>query len=133
MKADGIRVEGLYTPGHTDDSYSFAMHDRVFTGDTLLIRGTGRTDFQNGDPGAQYDSLFNKLLVLPEDTLVYPAHDYEGRTSSSIGEEKRHNPRLQVKSRQAYIEQMDALVLDPPRLIDVAVPANQACGQPMGN
>lgn len=128
LKADGVRLEAIYTPGHTDDSYSFAMGDRVFTGDTLLIRGTGRTDFQNGDPGAQYDSLFNKLLVLPEDTLVYPAHDYEGRTSSSIGEEKRHNPRLQVRSRQAYIEQMDALVLDPPRLIDVAVPANLKCG-----
>ena len=107
------------------------MQDRVFTGDTLLIRGTGRTDFQNGDPGAQYDSLFNKLLVLPEDTLVYPAHDYEGRTCSSIGEEKRHNPRLQVRSRQAYIDQMNALDLDPPRLIDVAVPANRCCGLTM--
>jgi len=133
LKADGIRVKAIYTPGHTDDSYSFAMDDRVFTGDTLLIRGTGRTDFQNGDPGAQYDSLFNKLLVLPEDTLVYPAHDYMGCTSSRIGEEKRHNPRLQVKSRQAYIEQMDALVLDPPKLIDVAVPANRACGLTVGS
>ena len=128
LKADGIGVKALYTPGHTDDSYSFVMKDRVFSGDTLLIRGTGRTDFQNGDPGAQYDSLFNKLLVLPEETLVYPAHDYEGRTCSSIGEERRHNPRLQVKSRQAYIDQMDALDLDPPRLIDVAVPANRRCG-----
>ena len=98
LKADGVRLAALYTPGHTEDSYSFAMGDRVFTGDTLLIRGTGRTDFQNGDPGAQYDGLFNKLLVLPEDTPVYPAHDYEGRTSSSIGEEKRHNPRLPVRS-----------------------------------
>ena len=131
LKADGIAVKALYTPGHTDDSYSFVMQDRVFTGDTLLIRGTGRTDFQNGDPGAQYDSLFNKLLVLPEDTLVYPAHDYEGRTCSSIGEEKRHNPRLQVRSRQAYIDQMNALDLDPPRLIDVAVPANRCCGLTM--
>ena len=128
LKADGIGVKALYTPGHTDDSYSFVMKDRVFTGDTLLIRGTGRTDFQNGDPGAQYDSLFNKLLVLPEDILVYPAHDYEGRTCSSIGEERRHNPRLRVKSRQAYIDQMNALDLDPPRLIDVAVPANRRCG-----
>jgi len=128
LKADGIGLKVLYTPGHTDDSYSFVTQDRVFTGDTLLIRGTGRTDFQNGDPGAQYDSLFNKLLVLPEDTLVYPAHDYEGRTCSSIGEEKRHNPRLQVRSRQAYIDQMDALDLDPPKLIDVAVPANRRCG-----
>ena len=131
LKADGIAVKALYTPGHTDDSYSFVMQDRVFTGDTLWIRGTGRTDVQNGDPGAQYDSLFNKLLVLPEDTLVYPAHDYEGRTCSSIGEEKRHNPRLQVKSRQAYIDQMNALDLDPPRLIDVAVPANRCCGLTM--
>jgi glyoxylase-like metal-dependent hydrolase (beta-lactamase superfamily II) len=128
LKADGIGLKALYTPGHTDDSYSFVMQDRVFTGDTLLIRGTGRTDFQNGDPGAQYDSLFNKLLVLPEETLVYPAHDYEGRTCSSIGEERRHNPRLQVKSRQAYIDQMNALDLDPPQLIDVAVPANRRCG-----
>jgi glyoxylase-like metal-dependent hydrolase (beta-lactamase superfamily II) len=131
LKADGIRAKALYTPGHTDDSYSFLMQDRVFTGDTLLIRGTGRTDFQNGDPGAQYDSLFNKLLVLPEDTLVYPAHDYEGHTCSSIGEEKRHNPRLQVRSRQAYIDQMNALDLDPPKLIDVAVPANRCCGLTM--
>jgi glyoxylase-like metal-dependent hydrolase (beta-lactamase superfamily II) len=131
LKADGIGLKVLYTPGHTDDSYSFVTQDRVFTGDTLLIRGTGRTDFQNGDPGAQYDSLFNKLLVLPEDTLVYPAHDYEGRTCSSIGEEKRHNPRLQVRSRQAYIDQMDALDLDPPKLIDVAVPANRCCGLTM--
>jgi len=128
LKADGLRIKAMYTPGHTDDSYSFVLGDRVFTGDTLLIRGTGRTDFQNGDPGAQYDSLFNKLLALPDDTLVYPAHDYEGRTCSSIGEEKRHNPRLQVKSRQAYIDQMDALDLDPPQLIDIAVPANRSCG-----
>jgi len=128
LKADGISLKALYTPGHTDDSYSFAMDDRIFTGDTLLIRGTGRTDFQNGDAGDQYDSLFNKLLMMPEETLVYPAHDYEGRTCSSIGEEKRHNPRLQVKSRQAYIDQMDALELDPPRMMDVAVPANRRCG-----
>ena len=128
LKADGVRLDVLYTPGHTDDSYSFVMGDRVFTGDTLLIRGTGRTDFQNGDPGAQYDSLFHKLLVLPEDTLVYPAHDYEGRTCSSIGEEKRHNPRLQVASRQEYVDRMNALQLDPPRLMDIAVPANRACG-----
>ena len=128
LRADGISLHALYTPGHTDDSYSFVMPDRVFTGDTLLIRGTGRTDFQNGDPGAQYDSLFGKLLVLPEDTLVYPAHDYEGRTCSTIGEEKRFNPRLQVDSRDAYVEQMNALQLAPPRLIDIAVPANRACG-----
>ena len=96
--------------------------------DTLLIRGTGRTDFQNGDPGAQYDSLFGKLLTLPDDILVYPAHDYEGRTCSSIIEERLFNPRLQVASRQAYIDQMNALELTPPRLLDVAVPANRRCG-----
>ncbi|MCB1850069.1 MAG: MBL fold metallo-hydrolase [Gammaproteobacteria bacterium] len=128
LKAGNVFVEAIYTPGHTDDSYSFVMDDRVFTGDTLLIRGTGRTDFQNGDAGAQYDSLFNRLLKLPEETLVYPAHDYEGRTCSSIGEEKRHNPRLQVSSRQEYIERMNALRLEPPRMIDVAVPANRRCG-----
>jgi len=131
IKADNLAVRALYTPGHTDDSYSFTMDDRVFTGDTLLIRGTGRTDFQNGDPSAQYDSLFNKLLKLPEETLVYPAHDYEGRTVSSIFEEKHFNPRLQVASRQEYVNQMNALELDPPRLIDVAVPANKRCGLKM--
>lgn len=131
IKADNLSIRAMYTPGHTDDSYSFVMNDRVFTGDTLLIRGTGRTDFQNGDAAAQYDSLFNKLLTLPEETLVYPAHDYEGRTVSSIYEEKRFNPRLQVASQQEYVDQMNALVLDPPRLIDVAVPANRQCGLKM--
>lgn len=131
IRADGISLKAIYTPGHTDDSYSFMMKDRVFTGDTLMIRGTGRTDFQNGDAGAQYDSLFKKLLTLDEDTMVYPAHDYEGRTASSIYEEKRFNPRLQVSSRQEYIDQMNALDLQPPKLIDVAVPANQRCGLKM--
>lgn len=125
---DDLHLEILYTPGHTDDSYSFVLPDRVFTGDTLLIRGTGRTDFQNGDPGAQYDSLFNKLLRLTQDTLVYPAHDYNGMTVSTIAEELQHNPRLQVESRQAYIDQMNALDLDDPRLMDIAVPANRSCG-----
>ena len=126
--ADGLHLDILYTPGHTDDSYSFLLPDRVFTGDTLLIRGTGRTDFQNGDPAAQYDSLFGKLLTLPDDTLVYPAHDYNGMTVSSIGEEKRHNPRLQVSGKQAYIDQMNALELEDPQMMDIAVPANRACG-----
>lgn len=125
---DNLHLDILYTPGHTDDSYSFVLPDRVFTGDTLLIRGTGRTDFQNGDPGAQYDSLFGKLLKLPDDTLVYPAHDYNGMTASTIGEERRHNPRLQVGGRQAYIDLMNAFELDDPRLMDIAVPANRACG-----
>ncbi len=128
LRADGLQLRAIYTPGHTDDSYSFVMNDRVFTGDTLLIRGTGRTDFQNGDPAAQYDSLFNKILRLPDQTQVYPAHDYNGRTVSSIGEEKRHNPRLQVKSKQAYVDLMNDMDIDPPRLIDVAVPANLSCG-----
>lgn len=125
---DGLALRALYTPGHTDDSYSFVMGDRVFTGDTLLIRGTGRTDFQNGNAHAQYDSLFNKLLRLPDETLVYPAHDYKGWTVSTIGEEKAHNPRLQVKSEQEYVDLMNNLKLANPKMMDVAVPANLACG-----
>jgi glyoxylase-like metal-dependent hydrolase (beta-lactamase superfamily II) len=128
LRVDGLELQAWYTPGHTDDAYSFVMRDRVFTGDTLLIRGTGRTDFQNGDAGAQYDSLFGRLLKLPDETRVFPAHDYAGQTSSTIGEERLHNPRLQVASRAEYIAQMDALNLAPPRLIDVAVPANRMCG-----
>lgn len=125
---DNLHLDIIYTPGHTDNSYSFLLPDRVFTGDTLLIRGTGRTDFQNGDPAAQYDSLFGKLLRLPDETLVYPAHDYKGMTVSSIGEEKYHNPRLQVANKQAYIDMMNGLKLDNPRLMDIAVPANNSCG-----
>jgi glyoxylase-like metal-dependent hydrolase (beta-lactamase superfamily II) len=125
---DNLHLDILYTPGHTNDSYSFLLPDRILTGDTLLIRGTGRTDFQNGDPGDQYDSLFGKILTLPKETLVYPAHDYNGMTVSTIGEELRFNPRLQVESRQAYIEQMNALELGDPRLMDIAVPANRSCG-----
>jgi glyoxylase-like metal-dependent hydrolase (beta-lactamase superfamily II) len=128
LRVDNLHLDILYTPGHTDDSYSFLLPDRVFTGDTLLIRGTGRTDFQNGDPAAQYDSLFGKLLTLPSDTFVYPAHDYNGMTVSTIEEELRHNPRLQVGSRQAYIDQMNALDLKDPELMDIAVPANRCCG-----
>lgn len=128
LNIDGLKLKALYTPGHTDESYSLVMDDRVFTGDALLIRGTGRTDFQNGDAIAGYDSLFNKLLRLPDETLVYPAHDYKGWTVSSIGEERRHNPRLQVKSATQYAALMAALKLDTPRLMDVAVPANLRCG-----
>ena len=130
LRVDGLTLQALYTPGHTDNSYSFLMPDRVFTGDTLLIRGTGRTDFQNGDSAAQYDSLFGQLLQLPEETLVYPAHDYNGMAVSTIGEELLHNPRLQVKDKQEYVELMDSLVLDSPRLMDVAVPGNMNCGLP---
>ena len=129
VRVDDLALEVLYTPGHTDDSYSLLLPDRVFTGDTLLIRGTGRTDFQNGDPAAQYDSLFGRLLRLPDDTFVYPAHDYNGMTVSTIGEERAHNPRLQVRSKQEYVELMNGLVLSSPRLMDVAVPANRACGR----
>ncbi len=132
LRVGDLRLQAMYTPGHTDDSYSFVMPDRVFTGDTLLIRGTGRTDFQNGDPAAQYDSLFDGLLHLPGDTLVYPAHDYNGMTVSTIDEEIRFNPRLQVSSKAAYVDMMNALDLDDPRLIDVAVPANRACGEGSG-
>ncbi len=125
---EGVSLDVLYTPGHTDDSYSYRLADRVFTGDTLLIRGTGRTDFQNGDPRAQYDSIFNKLLKLPDDTLVYPAHDYKGETVSTIGEEKFFNPRLKVKSIDEYVDVMNNLNLPNPKMMDVAVPANMHVG-----
>ncbi|HLT92803.1 MAG TPA: MBL fold metallo-hydrolase [Woeseiaceae bacterium] len=128
VEVDGIELRALYTPGHTDDSYSFVMDDRVFTGDTLLIRGTGRTDFQNGNAVEQYHSLFDKLLKLPDETLVYPAHDYKGDTVSTIGEEKAHNPRLQVSSVDEYVEIMHNLNLPNPKMMDVAVPANLQIG-----
>ncbi len=129
---DGLKLKPIYTPGHTDDSYSFLFDGKLFSGDTLLIRGTGRTDFQNGDSYAQYDSLFNKLLTLPKDTVVYPAHDYHGQTVSSIWEEKLFNPRLQVKSADEYADLMDNLNLPSPKYMDVAVPANLRCGLPKG-
>src|SRR5512141_343074 len=125
---EGLSLEALYTPGHTDDSYSYILPDRVFTGDTLLIRGTGRTDFQNGSARSQYESLFGRLLKLPDETLVFPAHDYKGDTVSTIGEEKRYNPRLQVKSVDEYIELMANLKLPNPKMMDVAVPANMHVG-----
>jgi glyoxylase-like metal-dependent hydrolase (beta-lactamase superfamily II)/rhodanese-related sulfurtransferase len=128
IEIEGLSLDVIYTPGHTDDSYSFLMDDRVFTGDTLLIRGTGRTDFQNGDPVAQYDSIFNKLLKLPGDTLVYPAHDYKGDTVSTIEEERAWNPRLQVKSCAEYVAIMNGLNLPNPKMMDVAVPANAHVG-----
>jgi glyoxylase-like metal-dependent hydrolase (beta-lactamase superfamily II)/rhodanese-related sulfurtransferase len=128
VEIEGLVLDALYTPGHTDDSYSFVMGDRVFTGDTLLIRGTGRTDFQNGDPAEAYDSIFNKLLRLPDETLVYPAHDYKGDTVSTIGEEKAFNPRLQVDSVEQYVEIMNNLNLPDPKMMDVAVPANLHVG-----
>ena len=125
---EGLSLDVMYTPGHTDDSYSYLMDDRVFTGDTLLIRGTGRTDFQNGSARAQYDSIFGRLLKLPDETMVFPAHDYKGDTVSTIGEEKRYNPRLQVRSVDEYIELMNNLKLPNPKLMDVVLPANMQVG-----
>jgi glyoxylase-like metal-dependent hydrolase (beta-lactamase superfamily II)/rhodanese-related sulfurtransferase len=128
LRIEGLELEAMYTPGHTDDSYSFRMQDRVFTGDTLLIRGTGRTDFQNGCPRMQYESIFNRLLRLPDETMVFPAHDYKGDTVSTIGEERRHNPRLQVKSVDEYAALMNGLNLSNPKMMDIAVPANKRQG-----
>jgi glyoxylase-like metal-dependent hydrolase (beta-lactamase superfamily II) len=133
IDVDGIRLRALYTPGHTDESFSFLLdpaHPKaVFTGDVLLIRGTGRTDFQGGDAGKSWDSITQKLFALPDDTLVYAGHDYKGWTASSIAEEKRYNPRLAGKSRAEYIAIMNALKLPNPKLMDIAVPANLACGK----
>ncbi len=124
IKVESIELETIYTPGHTDCSYSYLMNDRVFTGDTLLINGTGRTDFQSGSSYDAYDSLFNKLLKLPEKTLVFPAHDYNGKKNSTIENEKNNNPRLQVSSKEEYAEIMNNLNLANPKMMDVAVPAN---------
>lgn len=136
LKFGNLCIEVIYSPGHTDDSYSFYLPElqsdnnppMLFSGDTLLIRGTGRTDFQNGNAGHQYNSLFNRLLKLPDNTLVYPAHDYKGWMVSSINEEKRNNPRLQITSREDYIALMDSLDLPNPKMMDIAVPANRSCG-----
>lgn len=127
---DGVELSVLYTPGHTDDSYSFVAGDRVFTGDALLIGGTGRTDFQNGDAHAAYHSLFDKLLKLPDHTLVFPAHDYRGNVVSTIATERSTNPRLQVESAAEYAEIMNGLNLPDPKMMDVAIPANTSIGLP---
>ena len=124
IKIENIELISMYTPGHTDCSYSFFMKDRVFTGDTLLINGTGRTDFQNGNPIDQYNSIFERIFKLPKQTLVYPAHDYNGKTHSTIENEKKNNPRLQVNSAKEYAEIMDNLKLSNPKMMDIAVPAN---------
>ena len=133
IDVDGVKLKALYTPGHTDESFSFVLRPErpaaVFTGDVLLIRGTGRTDFQGGNPHKSWDSIVNTLFRLPDDTRVYPAHDYKGWTASSIGEEKRHNPRLAGKDEAAYVDIMRNLNLPNPKLMDVAVPANLACGK----
>ena len=125
---EGLGLDVIHTPGHTADSYCFRMDDRVFTGDTLFIRGTGRTDFGNGDPAQQYHSIFDKLLTLPGETLVYPGHDYKGDTLSTIAEEKAFNPRLQVASVEEYVDIMNNLDLPDPKMMDVAVPANMKVG-----
>ena len=124
IKIENIELTSIHTPGHTNCSYSFLMKDRVFTGDTLLINGTGRTDFQGGSTKDQYNSIFNNLLKLPEKTLVYPAHDYNDKTFSTIIQEKNNNPRLQVNSLNEYEEIMNNLKLDRPNSMDVNIPAN---------
>jgi sulfur dioxygenase len=128
-----LNITALATPGHTDDSYSFHLRadgeDYLFTGDTLFIRGTGRTDFQSGSAADQYHSLFDKLLAYPDDTRIFPAHDYKGMTESTVGEEKQFNPRLQVSSKSEYVELMENLDLPNPKYMDVAVPANLQCGK----
>lgn len=125
-----LRIQVLATPGHTDDSLSYLVGPKLFTGDALLIRACGRTDFQNGDAGQLYDSITQRLFTLPEETEVYPGHDYAGLTMSTIGEEKRHNPRLAGKSREEFITFMNNRKLEPPKKLDIAVPANRACGKP---
>ena len=124
IKIENIELTSIHTPGHTKCSYSFLMKDRVFTGDTLLINGTGRTDFQEGNAKDQYNSIFNNLLKLPEETLVYPAHDYNGKKYSSIIQEKENNPRLQVNSINEYVDMMNNLKLENPKMMDSNVASN---------
>ena len=128
IKIDGLKIKAIYTPGHTSDSYSFLMNNLLFSGDTLLINGTGRTDFQNGNAKAAYHSIFNKLLKLPEETILYPGHDYNGKKMSTIGGEKRFNPRLQVNNENEYEEIMNNLNLPKPKLMDINVPRNIKLG-----
>ena len=128
IKLDQIEIKALYTPGHTSDSFSFLMNDCLFSGDTLLINGTGRTDFQNGSAKDAYNSIFNKLLKLPEKTLLYPAHDYNSEKVSSIGKEKKFNPRLQVSSENEYVEIMNNLNLPEPKMMNVNVARNIKLG-----
>ena len=129
IKIDQIEIKAMYTPGHTSDSYSFLMNKYLFSGDTLLINGTGRTDFQNGISKDAYNSLFNKLLKLPDDTVLYPGHDYNGKLSSTIGKEKQHNPRLQVENVDQYIEIMSNLNLSKPKMIDHNISRNLKLGK----
>jgi glyoxylase-like metal-dependent hydrolase (beta-lactamase superfamily II) len=124
-----LEIVALATPGHTQDSMSFHLPGHVFTGDTLLVRGSGRTDFQNGDPSQLFDSITRKLLALPDHTVVWPGHDYRGHTQSSVGEERRHNPRVAGKTRQEFVTIMNGLKLGMPQKIAEAVPANLTCGR----
>ena len=128
INLENIKIRAMYTPGHTSDSYSFLMDNYLFSGDTLLINGTGRTDFQNGSAQDSYNSIFNKLLKLPEETLLYPAHDYKGEKVSTIGKEKKQNPRLQVNSVDEYIDIMNNLNLKKPLEIDSNVSKNIMMG-----
>ena len=131
FKVGDLELRALFTPGHTDDSYCFLLNDKIFTGDTLLIGGTGRTDFQNGNAEDQYNSLFNVVLKLDDSVLVYPAHDYKGETVTTIGFERKTNPRLQVKSKQEYVDLMSSLNLPNPKLMDIVVPKNRKHGVPL--
>ena len=128
ISLDKLKIKAMYTPGHTSDSYSFLMNNYLFSGDTLLINGTGRTDFQNGNSKDAYNSIFNKLLKLPDETLLYPAHDYKGEKVSTIGKEKKYNPRLQVDSVDEYIEIMNNLDLKKPISIDENISKNLKLG-----
>tara|TARA_B100000767_G_scaffold270238_1_gene293548 strand:+ start:73 stop:756 length:684 start_codon:yes stop_codon:yes gene_type:complete len=128
IKIDQLKIKTIYTPGHTSDSYSFLMNNLLFSGDTLLINGTGRTDFQNGNPKHAYNSIFNKLLKLPEETILYPAHDYNGKKMSTIGNEKKFNPRLQVNNEDEYMEIMNNLNLPKPKSMDINVARNIKLG-----
>ena len=128
INIDNLEIRAIHTPGHTEDSYSFLMNGYLFSGDTLLINGTGRTDFQGGNSEDSYNSIFNRLLKLPEETLLYPAHDYNGQTVSSIGKEKKFNPRLQVNSINEYIDIMNNLNLSKPKLMDINVASNIKLG-----
>ena len=128
INIDQLKIRALYTPGHTSDSFSFLMDDYLFSGDTLLINGTGRTDFQNGNAKDSYNSIFNKLLKLPDETLLYPAHDYKGEKVSTIGKERKYNPRLQVDSVEQYVEIMNNLNLQKPASLDLNISSNLKLG-----
>ena len=128
INVDGLKIRSIYTPGHTSESYSFLLNKYLFSGDALLINGTGRTDFQNGSSKDSYHSIFDKLLKLPEDTLLYPGHDYNGKKVSTIGNEKKFNPRLQVKNVDEYIEIMSNLNLSKPEMMDSNVSRNIQLG-----